>query len=150
MKLLLCYLLVNCLHLLWNLKPVSSLVMSAIICSVTSSCPTFCRPMDCGLPGSSAHGIFQARMLEWVAIFSSRGSSQPKDQTRPSCSSCTGRQILYQWATGKPGFRLRRFQFLKPTPCTKIRRFNKCLKFIPYFTGQQLFAHLLLTTIWGG
>ena len=37
--------------------------------------------MDCSLPGSSVHGIFQARILEWVAISFSRGSSQPKDQT---------------------------------------------------------------------
>ena len=43
--------------------------------------PTICDPMDCSLPGSSAHGILQARILEWVAIPFSRGSSWPKDQT---------------------------------------------------------------------
>ena len=42
---------------------------------VTQSCPTFCDPMDCSPPGSSVHGIFQARILEWVAISFSRGSS---------------------------------------------------------------------------
>ena len=42
--------------------------------------PTLWGPMDCSLPGSSVHGIFQARILEWVAIFSSKGSSQPRDQ----------------------------------------------------------------------
>ena len=42
---------------------------------VTQSCPTLCDPMDCSLPGSSVHGIFQARILEWVAISFSRGSS---------------------------------------------------------------------------
>ena len=41
-------------------------------CSVTQPCPTLCDPMDCSLPGSSVCGIFQARMLEWIAIFSSR------------------------------------------------------------------------------
>ena len=41
--------------------------------------------MDCSLPGSSVHGIFQARVLEWVAISFSRGSSQPRDRTRVSC-----------------------------------------------------------------
>ena len=41
--------------------------------------------MDCSLPGSSVHGIFQARVLEWIAISFSRGSSQPRDQTRVSC-----------------------------------------------------------------
>ena len=48
-------------------------------------CPTLCNPMDCGPPGSSAHGILLARMLEWVAIPLSRGSSQPRDQTPVSC-----------------------------------------------------------------
>ena len=52
------------------------------------SCPTLCNPMDCITPGSSVHGIFQARILEWVAISSSRGSSKPRDQTRISCVSC--------------------------------------------------------------
>ena len=44
-------------------------------CSVTKSCPPFCDPMDCGPPGSSVHEIFQARILEWVAISFSKGSS---------------------------------------------------------------------------
>ena len=44
---------------------------------VTQSCPTLCDPMDYSLPGSSVHGIFQARILGWVAISFSRGSSQP-------------------------------------------------------------------------
>ena len=48
---------------------------------VVQSCPNLCSPMDCSLPGSSAHGIFQARILEWVAISFSRGSSQPRDRT---------------------------------------------------------------------
>ena len=47
---------------------------------VAQPCPTFCDPMDCSLPGSSVHGIFQARVLEWVAISFSRGSSQPRDR----------------------------------------------------------------------
>ena len=42
---------------------------------VAQSCPTLCDPMDCSLPGFSVHGIFQARVLEWVAISFSRGSS---------------------------------------------------------------------------
>ena len=58
----------------------------------------FCNPRDCSPPGSSVHGIFQARILEWVAISFSRESSQPRDQT---CVSWIGRQILYCWATGE-------------------------------------------------
>ena len=41
------------------------------------SCPTLCDPMDCSPPGSSVHGILQARVLEWAAMPSSRGSSKP-------------------------------------------------------------------------
>ena len=51
---------------------------------VTQSCPTLCDPMDCSLPGSSIYGIFQAGILEWVAISFSRRSSQPRDWTRVS------------------------------------------------------------------
>ena len=65
---------------------------------VTQSCLTLCDPMDYRLPGSSIHGIFQARILKWVAIPSSRGSSQPKDQTWVSC--ITGRFFTI-WATGE-------------------------------------------------
>ena len=52
--------------------------------------------MDCRLPGSSVHGILQARILEWVAVSSSRRSSRPRDQT---CVSCTDRWLLYYWTT---------------------------------------------------
>ena len=48
---------------------------------VTQSCPTLCNLMDCSLPGSSVDGIFQARVLEWVAFSFSKGSSWPRDQT---------------------------------------------------------------------
>ena len=48
------------------------------------SCPTLCDPMDCSLPGSSVHEIFQAIILKWVAISFSRGSSQPRARTRVS------------------------------------------------------------------
>ena len=55
----------------------------------------FVTAMNCSPPGSSVHGIFQASILEWIAISSSRGSSQPRDQT---CVSCIDRWILYHWA----------------------------------------------------
>ena len=51
---------------------------------VALSCLTLCDPMDCSLPGSSVHGIFQARILEWIAISFSRGSSWPRDRTQVS------------------------------------------------------------------
>ena len=56
-----------------------------------------CDAMDCSLPGFSVHGIFQARILKWVAISSSRESSWPRDPTLVSYISCIGSQILYHW-----------------------------------------------------
>ena len=64
-------------------------------CSVTQSCPTLCSSMDCSPPGSSVHGIFQARILEWVSISFSRWSSWARDPTHVSCISCISRKILY-------------------------------------------------------
>ena len=63
---------------------------------IAQSCPTLCDPVDCSLPGSSVHGILQARILEWVAISFSRGSSRPGDQTR--VSRIAGRRFTI-WAT---------------------------------------------------
>ena len=51
------------------------------VCVLTQSCPTLCNLTDCRPPGSSVHGLLQARILEWVAMPSSRGSSWPRDQT---------------------------------------------------------------------
>ena len=63
------------------------------------SYPTLCNPTGCSLPGSSVHGSLQARILEWVAISSSKGSSQPRDGIRVSCVSCIGRRVLYDQDT---------------------------------------------------
>ena len=75
----------------YNVFQLSSHHMRA--CSVMLVFNSF-SPMNCSLPGSSVHGIFQARILEWIAH--SRGSSWPRDRTRVSC---IGRWILYCWAT---------------------------------------------------
>ena len=64
------------------------------VCSFAQSCPTLYDPMDCSLPGSSVHGIFHARILEWVVISFSTGYSQPRNWTCVPCISCSGRQIL--------------------------------------------------------
>ena len=70
---------------------------------VTQSCLTLCDPMDCSLPASSIHGIFQARTVEWVAISFSRGFSQPRDWTQ--VSHIIGRRFTV-WATGEVQFTL--------------------------------------------
>ena len=62
------------------------------------SCPTLCDPMDCSPPGSSVHGILQARILEWVVMPFSRGSSQPRDRTRVSCTAGREAPSVLLWA----------------------------------------------------
>ena len=69
---------------MWNLRLTDTVVS------------TLCDPMDCSLSGSSVHGIFQARVLEWIAISFSKGSSRPRNQTR--VSSIAGR-FFTSWAT---------------------------------------------------
>ena len=59
---------------------------------VAQSCPTLWDPMDCSLPGSSVHGIFQARVLQWVAISFSRGIFPTQGSKRVNC---IGRWFLY-------------------------------------------------------
>ena len=67
---------------LWTLHMKMTFIMG---CAQSLSCVWLCNPMDCSPPGSSVRGILQARILESVAMPSSRGSSQPRDQTQVSC-----------------------------------------------------------------
>ena len=70
--------------------------------SVAQSCPTLCNPMDYSPPGSSVHGIFQARLLEWVAISSSRVSLDPGIEQASSLSSELRTDSLLVEPSGKP------------------------------------------------
>ena len=122
------------------------------------SCLTLWNPMDCSLTGSSVHGILQARILEWVAMPSSRGSSQPRDKTRVSyISHIAGRVFTLshqgsplsisatrspgnmgvragQWGNGTPPTFLFRFHkhFFDPENCVKRKECIQCG--IPPFT----------------
>ena len=80
-----------------------------MLCSVTQSCPALCDPIDYSLPGSSIHGIFQARFLEWVAISYFRESCWPRDQTHISCVALVGRFFI----TGPPGNPLHMSSFIQ-------------------------------------
>ena len=75
---------------IWLLRPRSCMCAQSL-----QLCPALCDAMNCSPPGSSVHGILQARILEWVATPSSRGSSQTRDWTCISYISCIGRQVLY-------------------------------------------------------
>ena len=63
---------------------------------------TLCDPLECSLPGSSVHGIFQARMLEWVVTYFSRGSSPPRDRARTSSIFCTAGRFFTAEPLGSP------------------------------------------------
>ena len=128
---------------------------AAMVCVCAKSlqeCLTLCDPMDCSPPGSSVHGIFQASILEWIAISSSRGSSQPRAHTHISCiqfssveslnhvqlfvmpwtkacqaslsitNSCTGRQILYHCTPGKSMLPWGYNQMIAPTQYFQFQR----------------------------
>ena len=87
--------------------------------------------MDCSPPGSSTHGIFQARILEWIAISYSRGSFQPKDPTLLSCISWIGRWVLYQlshWKNAKKGRQT----------CKEVSAQEKSKVFMKHTAGTQV------------
>ena len=85
------FLMASFFTLFYSTLPFDLISSSLLLASVTTnsevaqSCLTLCNPMDCSLPGSSVHGIFQARVLEWVAISFSKGSFLPRDRTQVSC-----------------------------------------------------------------
>ena len=85
--------------------------------------------MDCSLQGSSVHGIFQARILEWVSISSSRGSSQPRDWSHVSCISCTARGFFTKEPPGRPQLAL---------PQYKAKCVCVCVCFLWLFVGLFL------------
>ena len=93
------------------------LLFGAYVCLYmhAQSCLTFWNPVDCSQPGPSVHGTFEARILKWFGISSSRGSSRFRDRTFVSCISCIGRQILYHWAT-QESLHLRCYVFLVNWP----------------------------------
>jgi len=83
------------------------------------SCLTLCNPMHCNPPGSSVHGILQARVLEWVVMLSSRGSFQPRDQTQVSCLLHWQAGSLPLGPSGKPLFSKRLILSKSFLPCWK-------------------------------
>ena len=147
-------------------------------CLIAKLCRTLCDLVNCSPPGSSVHGISQARILEWVAISSSKGSSRPRNRTH---ISCPGRRILYHWATREArgsdswylkylykivkttcavaelgvSFRARKewpHHFDKPAflpPCSGIFLCFQLHKLIPFFLEAETWAHgFSLGSIW--
>ena len=79
----------------WSWFKSQSFFYNACMLNCFSRVWLFWDPIDCSPPGSSVHGILQARILEWVAMSSSRGSSWLRDWTPNSNVSCIGKQVLY-------------------------------------------------------
>ena len=99
---------------LWILSTQNAFLPNGSGDLVAKLCPTHCYTKDCSSPGSSVHGILPARILEWDAISSSRGSSWPRNQTCFSWVFCTGRWILYHYVTWEDhSFPIARILFLK-------------------------------------
>ena len=111
--------------------------------------------MNCSCPGSSVHGIFLARILEWVAIFTSRGPSQPRDGTPVSCVSCTGRLILYHCTTRecihwlKIGIRWAHFQMMTGSQYVCNSGFSHLLVFHSLFPPPVTFLDISVAGLHG-
>ena len=100
--------------------------------------------MHCSPPGSSVHGISRARILEWVAISCSRGSSRPRDQTDVSCFSCIGKQILYHCPTWKALYiNIQMYVYIHAHRHMHIQA-NISLFLKNLFTCHFIYFHLLL------
>ena len=80
------------------------------------SCLTLCNSVDCSPPGSSVRGILQARLLEWVAKPSSRGSSRPRGGTHVSCGPCTASGFFTAELLGKPWYSINIIYFFVLMP----------------------------------
>ena len=105
----------------------SNLPYVTIACML--SCVQLCNPTDCSLPGSSVHRIFQARILQRVTISFSRGSSQPRDWTWVSCSSCIAGRFF---TTEPPEKSMSLWNSLHFLELLKEYRFQKELNSIKY------------------
>ena len=119
------------------IPPFPSFHESVQVCSVRW---ILCDPMDCSPLGSPAHGISQARKLEWVAISSSRGSSWPRDWT---CISCIGRWILYH-------LRHLRSVYILPLCWSDASKLNSCKVNKAKFSNYRELGVALNPCVWTG
>ena len=104
------------------------------VCSVAQSCPTLCNPVDCSQPGSSVHGSFPLRILEWVTISFSRGSSRPRDRT---CVSCLADRLFTTEPPGKPRSLLVIY-FMCSSVCMSVQ--VQFIPPLPLLSGNQKFV----------
>ena len=121
-------------------------VIQIVVALVSQSCLTLCDPVDCIPPGSSVNGILWTRILEWVAIAFSRGSSWPRDRTQASCIA--DRRLTF-WATRKPTLVHKKSQMPSTTLCNSLRiewrtsndsSYASCSQASIFFSSQNVTA----------
>ena len=132
----------------WEIQRRSAFFSLSILCvwgagmwsesEVAQLCLALCDPMDCSPPGSSVHGIFQSRVLEWLAISFSRGSSRPRDWTL--VSRIVGRHFTI-WATREAPYNLlwavRQLYNIHLIPYPPVKRERTCRKSVCVSVGVE-------------
>ena len=111
-----------------------------MLCLVAQSCPILCDPMDCSPPDSSVHRISQARILQWLAISFSRGSSRSRDWTHVFC---IGRHILYHCVTWETRLAT------TAVPAVKLSSWQHIVAEWWQGSGLSLLIRLAMLLIWG-
>ena len=129
--------------------PVAAFSNSGLIllAKLLQSCLPLCDPMDCNPPGSSLHGILQARILELVAISFCKGSSWHRDQIHISCVSCTAGGFLTTWAIRETHSPPLPFQLI--LDCMKLQKTLDCILLVSHqlCLGNFYISFLTLSSI---
>ena len=126
---------------IYNVSRIYLCVQCEVAVVVQSLSPTLRDPMDYGAPTSSVHVIFQARILEWVAVSSSKGSSQPSNRT---CVPCLllGRWIVATWEAFSMRQVVALLLFFLCTYLNKLIQFLKKSTISSHFTAVEHFLHI--------
>ena len=133
-----------------NLAAAAAAQIVCMCAKLLQSCLTLCDPVECSPPGSSVHGIVQARILEWVAMPSSWGSSWPRDRTCISCGSCSvgGSLPLSHW--GRPCSQVRVLSIVSSGcggSASSLNRFRESFGADDYRFSWKLLGYVL-TWLW--
>ena len=120
---------------------VFSHVHISVSCVYAQSCQTLHDPVDCSPPGFSVHGVFHAKILEWVAISTSRGYSPPRARTQVSCTYCIAGGFFTTESSGKPRISVYLATQWVETSCFYLA--HQACHFCPSFQGNRLEFHFL-------
>ena len=131
--------------MIWEVSVSSTHADQRLHAKLLQSCLTLRDPVDCSLPASSVSGIFQARILKWVAISFSRGSSQPRDQT---CISCITGRFFTAELPGKP--HAHQSQWQKPVSTYQCQPLGFCTgKISKFCLPRHIIGKTITSELWG-